>query len=142
MSSAWRNRAGFNLLEMMITLVIMGILATVALPGLGKAKERSYWQQAEQTLLAIYAGERAYFLLNDTYHGPLGPGDSMTAWRVINVDNPNLASIPVTYTVSAAGNSFTATAARDSGPCGGSLRTINETRTFVPASGSCWCGAC
>lgn len=129
---------GFSLMELLITVVIMGILAAIALPGFAKTRERSYWQQAEQTLLAIYAGERSYFLINDAYHGPLGGASSMAEWRTINIDNPNLAGVPVAYAVSAAGSTFTATATRNGGPCDGKTRTVDQDR--VMTAGSCWPG--
>ncbi len=132
---------GFTLIEMMMTVVIIGILAAIALPGYVKTRERSYWQAAESILLAIYAGERAYFLVNNTYRGPLTAGSSMAEWRLINIDNPNLASIPVSYSVTAAATTFTATAERPGGPCPGSTRTVNQDRVLLPI-GSCWCGSC
>ena len=135
------NRLGFSLMELMVVVLILGILAAIGLPGFGKTRERAYWQEAEQTLLAIYAGERAYFLINDAYYDVNeGAGDPMAEWRRVNIDNPNLGSIPVTYTVSASGSTFSATATRTSGPCGNKTRTINESRVLT--AGTCWasCG--
>lgn len=122
-----------------MTALIVGILAAIALPGYVRTKERSYWQEAESILLAIYAGERAYFLINDAYR-TVAAGASMSEWRTINMDNPNLSSIPVSYGVTAAGAAFTATATRSGGPCSGSTRTINENR--VLPGGACWCASC
>lgn len=135
-----RGSRGFTLIEMMMTVVIIGILAAIAIPGYAKTRERSYWQAAESILLAIYAGERAYFLVNNTYRGPLTAGSSMAEWRLINIDNPNLSSIPVGYGATAAGATFTATATRNGGPCNGSTRTINEDRVLT--GGLCWCASC
>lgn len=132
---------GFTLMEIMITVVIIGILAAMALPGFGKTRERSYWQQAEQTLLAIYAGERSYFLINNAYYDVNeSAANPMTEWRTINIDDPNLASIPVTYTVSAAGSAFTASATRNGGPCNTKVRTVDQDRALT--AGTCWaaCG--
>ncbi|MBI4322762.1 MAG: prepilin-type N-terminal cleavage/methylation domain-containing protein, partial [Candidatus Omnitrophica bacterium] len=42
-----QSRRGFTLMEMMMTALIAGILAAVALPGYVRTKERSYWQEAE-----------------------------------------------------------------------------------------------
>lgn len=134
---------GFTLMEMLMTVVIVGILAAVGLPNFGKARERSYWRAAEDLLLAIYAGERAYFLVNDAYYDVVETktgAELMAEWRKINIDNPNLASIPVSYSVAASGSTFTATATRDSGPCAGSSRTIDQNRALT--SGSCWCASC
>ena len=137
------GRHGFSLMELLVTVVIIGILAAVALPDYVKTRERSYWQEAESLLLAIYAGERAYFLINDFYYDVVNE-TSMAEWRKINIDNPNLASIPVTYSVTAAGvgaaSTFTATSTRPGGPCAGSTRTIDQNRAL--SGGACWCGSC
>lgn len=128
---------GFTLIEMMMTVVIVGILAAIAIPGYLRTKERNYWQEAESLLLAIYAGERAYFLINDQYRA-VAVDAGMTEWRKINIDDPNLPSIPVSYSVaSPTATTFTATATHS---CGGKgrTRTIDETRTLT--AGTCWPG--
>ena len=137
------GRHGFSLMELLVTVVIIGVLAAVALPSYIKTRERSYFQEAESLLLAVYAGERAYFLINDFYYDVDETG-GMAQWRKINIDDPNLPSIPVTYSVTAAGvgaaSTFTATAARPGGPCAGSTRTIDQNRALP--GGACWCGSC
>lgn len=134
---AYRNR-GFTLAELTITVVILGILAAIAVPTFQRTIERSFWREAQDLLLTIYTGERAYFLANNAY---FQPGD----WNTIFMDNPNIASIPVAFSVpTASRTSFTARATRTTGPCSSSTLQIDETRTFAPLTppARCWCGAC
>lgn len=88
---------GVTLLELMSVVTIMGILAAMALPGMRRYMDRSYWEDARDLLLTIHDAEQEYFDLNGTYRLALGPGSSMTAWREIWMDNPNLGSIPVQF---------------------------------------------
>ena len=101
-----RRLAGFTLLEMLIVAIILAVIAAIAIPRFTKTVNRTYRDQAQQVLLAIYHGERAYFFTNDTYYVP---GN----WRLISMDNPGLGS-QVAYTLVAAGvgagATFTATA--------------------------------
>ena len=140
---------GFTLIELLLTVVILGVLAAFAVPGYRRVIERGYWRQAQDLLLTIYYGERAYFLINDQYYGPLGAGSSMAQWRTIHTDNPNLGSPPsVTFSVTAGGSgsaaTFSATATRSDGLCSGATLKINETRTLTPdpTTTTCWCAAC
>ena len=134
---------GFSLVELLVTVIVVGILAAAAIPNYMKAMERSYFQEAESILLAIYSGERAYLLVNEFYYD-VNEAGGMAEWRKINIDDPNLPSIPVSYNVNTCAAppcfTFTATATRPGGPCGGSTRTINDNRALT--GGSCWCGAC
>jgi type IV pilus assembly protein PilE len=141
---------GFTLTEVMAAVVIVGILAAVALPGYRKALERSYWREAQGILLTIYSGERTYYLAsNPTTYYDVDESQTGTAlmaqWRKIHMDNPNLATVPVTYAVTFANaTAFTAQASRNSGPCSGSTLTIDQDRVLAPdpSATPCWCGSC
>lgn len=136
--------SGFTLVEMMITVVVLGILAAIAVPQYTRTIQRSYWKEAQDLLLTIYTGERAYYLTNTMYSASLTKFSGMAAWRTIFMDDPNLGSIPVDFSVSTSPSTFTATAARTSSPCSGSTITINQNRSFSPdpTTTPCWCSAC
>jgi prepilin-type N-terminal cleavage/methylation domain-containing protein len=55
------RRAGFTLLEVMITAVIIGILATIALPMFIVYQLRSKSAEVKSNLAAIQMAEQAYF---------------------------------------------------------------------------------
>ncbi len=58
---------GFTLIEMLVVVLIIGILATIALPQYQRSIERARATQARQTLLTIAEAEHAYFLQNREY---------------------------------------------------------------------------
>jgi len=119
-------------MEVMITVAIIGILASVALPNYRRAIERGYWNEAQDVLRTIYAGQQVFFTVNDSY---LNNPTTLAQWRQIYTDDPNLASIPVTFSVIAGGSGaaawFTATATY-TGAGGGSM-TINQLNNLNTA---------
>jgi len=134
------GRRGVTLVELMIVVLILGVLAGIALPTYSRTVERSYRQEAQDILYAVYQGERSYYLTNNAYYGPLTDTSSMSEWRTIYMDNPNLGSIPVTVAVSVVGATFTATTTRNGGRCDGRTITIDQNRTLGgtwPSSGDC-----
>lgn len=119
---------GFTLLELLITVVIIAILAAVAIPQYNRAVQRSYWRTARDLLQAIYSGEQVYEAANGSY---VDADACAPAWRCIYMDDPNTATIPVTYTVAVVGappTAFTATATYDT--TAAETQTIDENRNW------------
>lgn len=106
------DQAGFNLTELLIVLVIIGILASLALPAYTKTKERALDKEAQTALRLIQAGEKLYFLRNDNYY-PNSNINSINQTLQLGLpsNNPNwdygiinVSSATFTATASRAGN--------------------------------------
>lgn len=58
-------KRGFTLIELLVVVLIIGILASIALPQYQKAVEKSRLTEAKTTIKAIYTAIQAYKLEND-----------------------------------------------------------------------------
>ncbi len=67
---AWGDRVrnyGFTLIELLVVVLIIGILASVALPQYQKTVERSKSVQALSLIRTIAAAQQTYFMANGSY---------------------------------------------------------------------------
>jgi prepilin-type N-terminal cleavage/methylation domain-containing protein len=55
------NRTGFTLIELMIVVIIVGLLAAIAVPKFGTARERAYIASMKSDLRNFVNAEEAYF---------------------------------------------------------------------------------
>lgn len=59
-------KKAFTLIEVMTVVIVVGILVTLAAPGLSRMKERTQERIGKATLSMIADAERSYRLKNDT----------------------------------------------------------------------------
>ncbi len=67
MYSAQRARDGFTLIELLIVLVIIGILASIAIPKFGNTKAKAYVTAMKSDLRNLVTAEEAFFS-DSTYY--------------------------------------------------------------------------
>jgi type IV pilus assembly protein PilA len=80
-----RQRGGFTLIELMISVAIIGTLAAIAVPGFQRIQLRSRAGEGRTNLGAIRSSEEAYFAEFGTYVGiaptpVVLPGSSKAQW--------------------------------------------------------------
>ncbi len=145
---AWRNSAGFTLVELLIVVVLVAIVLGISIPGYRQYVQRASRADATTALLRISAAQERFYLQNGTYAGPaqlelpppagLGFTGSMSERGFYNlVVVPNLGGLATGYIALATpvpgGNQA------DDSDC--ALYSVNQsgTRTSFPGDlATCW----
>ncbi len=137
---SWRS-AGMTLMELLVVVTIIGIFSSLALLSYGRVMDRRVWTHTRETLLTIYAGERAYYAATGVYLALVC--DTVTcdpaAWQTIHTDVPRMSSIPVTYQVTVTPlptPTFVATATHDDGR----WMTIDDRKALCADPAIDFCG--
>lgn len=66
------KRSGFTLIELLIVVVIIGVLASIAIPKFANTKEKAYITQMKSDLRNLYTAEESYFADSIRYTSNLG----------------------------------------------------------------------
>jgi Tfp pilus assembly protein PilE len=91
---SWRQRLAFTLLDLMITLAIVGVLAAIAIPALDRFRMRATSAEAGLNLAAIHRAEDVWFSEFGYYiAAPASPASSRGADRQPFVDAGGFASL-------------------------------------------------
>jgi type IV pilus assembly protein PilE len=61
------SKAGFTLIELLIVVVIIGLLATIALPKFAATKDKAKLASVRSDLRNVMTAQEAYFADNATY---------------------------------------------------------------------------
>jgi prepilin-type N-terminal cleavage/methylation domain-containing protein len=67
------TRKGFTLIELLIVVVIIGLLASIAIPKFGRTRERAYFSAIKSDLKNLASAQELYYNSNNfTYGGSAG----------------------------------------------------------------------
>ena len=97
---------GFTLLEMMVVVILIGILASIALPRYIRTVEKGRAAEAKHNLGVIRDAELAYYIEFNAY------APNLTAIQQNSLPTACNASYYFNYSISVAGAAFTITANR------------------------------
>jgi len=129
--------SGFTLIELMVTVAIIGLLAAVALPSYRSSVLRSARSEGKSALLEVATRQEQYYLDNKTYTTDmtalgLSASPYITEGGNYSVSAAATTNIAIDYTLTAA-------------PQGGQVKdtdcgsfTLNSNGVKGAASADCW----
>ncbi|MEO8938702.1 MAG: type IV pilin protein [Burkholderiaceae bacterium] len=140
--SSDRWGGGFTLIELMITVAVIGILAAIAIPSYQDSVWKGKRGEAKAAILRTLQTEERWYTQNNTYQAfsaPLAAGSPFSTYSADSASNSH-------YSVSAAGCAtgiaqcvvITATVVGNADPkCGASL-SMDSTGNKLPTTSGCW----
>ncbi|MFZ5981004.1 MAG: type IV pilin protein [Candidatus Zixiibacteriota bacterium] len=107
-----RENGGFTLIELMIVVVIIGILASMAMPRFMRSTTKTKQSEAKLILKQIYVNERTYRQQSQTnsYYIPAGPASAASPNALNDIWIEIQAGALYSFNVVGGANAFTATA--------------------------------
>ncbi|HXE58148.1 MAG TPA: prepilin-type N-terminal cleavage/methylation domain-containing protein [Gemmatimonadales bacterium] len=72
-----RHNRGFTLIELLIVVVIIGLLATIAIPSFANSKERAYVSRMKEDLRRLATAQEAYIADNAAYYNGAVPNPAL-----------------------------------------------------------------
>lgn len=128
--AAQRGNSGFTLIELMITVAIVGILAAITYPSYQNYVMRAKRSTAQQLMLDISSREQQYLLDARSYTDTIGSGGlNMT----ISTDVSPYYTFAITVDNAAAPPTFTITATAIGSQVNDGNLTLNDLGQKTPA---------
>lgn len=133
---------GFTLIELMVTVAIVGVLAAIAYPSYLGAVTKSARAEAKSAMFDLSQMEERYFTNNDAYLAVSAPPASPpSGWK--NYSGNSLSARKYNISVAINGSTFTVSAAPANGfsdsTCGTLTLTDDGTKgSTIGASSPCW----
>lgn len=99
-------------MEVLIAIIMLGLLASMALPKFGRAVQKSYERNAISQLQSIHASAQLFKEFDSSF--PNSGGAQNTAW-INNTFNLNIIEKNITFSYTGTATAFTADATLASG---------------------------
>ena len=114
-----KNRSGFTLLEVIIVIIIVGVLASLALPRFFSTVEYSRATEAMQAIATVRQSMERCYLMRVSYTGPC------STFGNLDVEDPNGSpNSHFNYTMTGAATTYTIIATRNTRDGGEGTGTI------------------
>jgi len=124
------KQTGFTLMELMLTVIVLAILVSIAVPTYISTTERARAREAIATLNAIRAAEASYSAERRSFIA-LSTASTDDTWRMVGLEDPhNNGNRSWNYAFTAGG---VGTATRWNGPNNGEQITIDAAGTLNDA---------